>query len=153
MVDGKVVIPGFDLNNRDEIQRVTKCSQRYIPNSYRWIYSRTLDDIGINNNIFGKSAMVFKSWIPKLVATRFQGFKAMGDDFSVKITDDGVTTGQVYDIGRARLFFQYLNLNLLKMTREIYGTLKLNDTGLNKIDELYKKYAKQHKAKTVGKNL
>lgn len=150
MVDGKVVIPGFDLNNRDEIQRVTNVA-RDISRTATGGFT-DFDDIGINNNIFGKSAMVFKSWIPKLVATRFQGFKAMGDDFSVKITDDGVTTGQVYDIGRARLFFQYLNLNLLKMTREIYGTLNLNDTGLNKIDELYKKYAKQHKAKT-GKTL
>tara|TARA_R110002012_G_scaffold155672_4_gene316544 strand:+ start:1720 stop:6597 length:4878 start_codon:yes stop_codon:yes gene_type:complete len=146
MVDGKVVIPGFDLNNRSEVQRLTNIA-RDISRTATGGFT-DFDDISINMNIFGKSAMVFKSWIPKLVATRFQGFKKMGDDFGVEIKDDGTTTGEVYDIGRARLFASFLSLNLVKAYKNIKGTIILDDNGLTKIDELYKKYSKQYEQRT-----
>jgi len=146
LVDGKVVIPGFDLKNRDEVQRLTNIA-RDISRTATGGFT-DFDEISMNMNIFGKSAMVFKSWIPKLVATRFQGFKKMGDDFGVEIKDDGTTTGEVYDIGRARLFASFLSLNVVKMVKDIKGTIKLDDNGLAKIDELYQKYSKQYEQQT-----
>jgi hypothetical protein len=92
--------------------------------------------------------MVFKGWIPKLLDTRFGEFRKVSDDFSVVIDDNGLTTGEKYDIGRVRLFGQFLHLNPLLIIKEINDVLSVNEEGLSKIDALYAKYAESYRKQT-----
>jgi hypothetical protein len=146
LVDGKLEIPGLDLNNRDELQRLTNLTRRISRNA-----TGALSDSDINRmslNVWTKSMLVFKNWIPKLVATRFGVFRKINDDFSIVIDGDGLTDGEKYDIGRVRLFGSFLSLNIIKMASDIINVLEVNDKGLAKLDELYEKYATQYKLRT-----
>lgn len=146
LVDGKVVIPGFDFENYKEVQRLSNLSKRITRNATGGM---TQTDINkMNMNVWTKSMMVFKGWIPKLVDTRFGEFRKVSDDFSVEIDEDGLTTGEKYDIGRARLFGQFLHLNPLMIIKEITDVLSVNEAGLSKIDALYLKYAQSYKLQT-----
>jgi len=99
-------------------------------------------------NIWLKSMMVFKGWIPKLVDTRFGEFRKISDDFSVVIDDDGNITGEKYDIGRIRLFSNFLHVNIFRTIGEINDILSVNENGLLKIDELFLKYAESYRKQT-----
>ena len=103
-------------------------------------------------SIWLNSMMVFKSWIPKLLATRFDHFQQVSDDFSVIIGENGSTEGEKYDIGRVRLWWGFMGLNLIKSATDIINVLYANEQGMEKIDELFVKYAKQYKERT-GKDL
>jgi hypothetical protein len=92
--------------------------------------------------------MVFKGWIPKLLDTRFGEFRKISDDFSVEIDDDGLTTGEKYDIGRVRLFSSFLHFNLLRTISEINDVLSVNEKGILQLDALYQKYAENYKKQT-----
>jgi hypothetical protein len=146
LVDGKVVIPGFDFNNFKEVQRLSTLSRRIARNATGGM---TKEDINkMNMNVWTKSMMVFKGWIPKLLDTRFGEFRKVSDDFSVVIDDDGLTTGEKYDIGRIRLFGQFLHLNPLLIIKDINDVLSVNEAGLSKIDALYAKYAESYRKQT-----
>jgi hypothetical protein len=146
LVDGKVVIPGFDFNNFKEVQRLSSLSKRIARNATGGM---TKEDINkMNMNVWTKSMMVFKGWIPKLLDTRFGEFRKVSDDFSVVIDDNGLTTGEKYDIGRVRLFGQFLHLNPLLIIKEINDVLSVNEAGLSKIDALYIKYAESYRKQT-----
>ncbi len=146
LVDGKVSIPGFDFNNFKEVQRLSSLSKRIARNATGGM---TKEDINkMNMNVWTKSMMVFKGWIPKLLDTRFGEFRKVSDDFSVVIDDDGLTTGEKYDIGRVRLFGQFLHLNPLLIIKEINDVLSVNEAGLSKIDALYVKYAESYRKQT-----
>jgi hypothetical protein len=146
LVDGKVSIPGFDFSNFKEVQRLSTLSKRIARNATGGM---TKEDINkMNMNVWTKSMMVFKGWIPKLLDTRFGEFRKVSDDFSVVIDDNGLTTGEKYDIGRVRLFGQFLHLNPLLIIKEINDVLSVNEEGLSKIDALYVKYAESYKKQT-----
>jgi hypothetical protein len=146
LVDGKVSIPGFDFNNFKEVQRLSSLSKRIARNATGGM---TKEDINkMNMNVWTKSMMVFKGWIPKLLDTRFGEFRKVSDDFSVVIDDNGLTTGEKYDIGRVRLFGQFLHLNPLLIIKEINDVLSVNEAGLSKIDALYVKYAESYRKQT-----
>jgi hypothetical protein len=146
LVDGKVSIPGFDFNNFKEVQRLSALSKRIARNATGGM---TKEDINkMNMNVWTKSMMVFKGWIPKLLDTRFGEFRKVSDDFSVVIDDDGLTTGEKYDIGRVRLFGQFLHLNPLLIIKDINDVLSVNEAGLSKIDALYVKYAESYRKQT-----
>ena len=72
----------------------------------------------MNFSIWTRSMMVFKGWIPKLIDTRFSEFKQTGDAFTTELSEleDGefTTTGEIYDIGRARLFGSLLFPSIFK---------------------------------------
>jgi hypothetical protein len=88
--------------------------------------------------------MVFKGWIPKLVDTRFGEFRKVADDFNVEIGEDGMTTGERYDVGRVRLWAGLLLESIRDRSLNITNILKGNEQGLKKLDELYEKYTDQY---------
>jgi hypothetical protein len=146
LVDGKLEIPGFDLNNFNETYRLSSLAKRISRNATGGM---TQTDVNkMNMNVWSKSMMVFKGWIPKLLDTRFGEFRKVSDDFSVEIDDDGLTTGEKYDIGRVRLFSSFLHFNLIKTVTEINDVLSVNEKGILQIDALYQKYAENFKKQT-----
>jgi hypothetical protein len=146
LVDGKLVIPGFDLNNIDEIQRLTNLTRRISRNATGGLTDADLNRMQMS--IWTKSMMVFKNWIPKLVDTRFGEFRKISDDFSVEIDENGMTTGEKYDVGRIRLFLPFLSINIVKTIKEINDVLSVTENGISKLDALYKQYSENYKKKT-----
>lgn len=144
--DGKLVIPGFDLNNRDEIQNLTNLTRRIARNATGGVADADLNRMQMS--IWTKSMMVFKNWIPKLVDTRFGEFRKISDDFSVEIDENGMTTGEKYDIGRVRLLLPFISFNIVKTIKEINDVISVTDNGISKLDALYNKYAEDYKNKT-----
>ena len=148
--DGKLVIPGFDLSNTDELQRLTNLTRRISRNATGGLADGDVNRMGMS--IWTKSMMIFKNWIPKLVDTRFGEFRKVSDDFSVEISDDGLTTGEKYDIGRIRLFASFLSLNIVKTARQISDIISVNDRGLELLNNMYDEYAEKYQKRT-GKPL
>jgi len=93
-----------------------------------------------NQNVWMRSAMVFKNWIPKLAGTRFSEFRKITDGLSVEIGEDGLTTGEKYDIGRIRLFFGVLGSSIVNQSNDIYNIMVANDKGIEKLDQMFLKY-------------
>ena len=153
--DGKVVVPGLDLKNREELQRLTNLTRTLARNATGGFTD--FDSIKMNMNIWTKSMMVFKGWIPKLVDTRFSEFRKAGDDFTVRVDENGMTTGEKYDIGRVRLFVgNFLHVNLLRSVQELisigaFGN-DITDAGLEKMDQMFEKYSKAYE-ETTGERL
>ena len=148
--DGKLVIPGLDLSNTVELQRLTNLTRRISRNATGNLADSDLNRMGMN--IWTKSMMIFKNWIPKLVDTRFGEFRKVSDDFSVEIGEDGLTTGEKYDIGRIRLFAYVLGTSIRDKSANIYNILSLNEKGLAALDKMYEEFAEQYQKRT-GKPL
>jgi hypothetical protein len=148
--DGKLVIPGLDLSNVKELQRLTNLTRRIARNATGNLADSDLNRMGMN--IWTKSMMVFKNWIPKLLDTRFGEFRKVSDDFSVEIGEDGLTTGEKYDIGRIRLFSMFLSLNIVKTIKQITDVISVNEDGLMLMDKMYEDFAEQYQKRT-GKPL
>tara|TARA_R100000742_G_C4279688_1_gene105374 strand:- start:5402 stop:10270 length:4869 start_codon:yes stop_codon:yes gene_type:complete len=151
--DGKVVVPGLDLKNRVELQRLTNLTRTLARNATGGFTD--FDNIKMNMNIWTKSMMVFKGWIPKLVDTRFSEFRKVGDDFTVRVDEDGMTTGEKYDVGRVRLFLSFLSFNIPRVLRELsgmgIGLGKLDDVGLARIDKSFQDYTEYYESRTGEK--
>ena len=136
--NGKVVIPGLDLNNIKELQKLTSLT-RAISRSATG--GQTEYDTNLaNQNVWMRSAMVFKNWIPKLAGTRFSEFRKVTDGLSVEIGEDGLTTGEKYDIGRIRLFFGVLGSSIINQSNDIYNIMVGNDKGIERLDQMFLKY-------------
>jgi len=148
--NGKLVIPGLDLTNITEIQRLSNLTRRISRNATGGLADSDVNRMSMN--IWTRSMMVFKNWIPKLVDTRFGEFRKVSDDFSVEIDEDGMTTGEKYDVGRIRLFSNFLSINIIKMATDISDVIAANDRGLKIVDDLYVKYAEAYR-KSTGKEL
>ncbi len=146
MEDGKLVIPGFDLSNRNEIQRLTKLTREISTNATGGINSANTNRAQMN--IWFKSAMVFKSWIPGLAFTRFDHLRKISDDFSVRINEDGTTEGERYDIGRLRLFAYVLGTTITQQSNNILNIINLNDKGLIELDRMFEKFAEEYFQRT-----
>ena len=140
--DGKLVVPGLDLNNRQELQRLTNVARTIARTATGG--QTEFDNLRINMNIWTRSLMVFKGWIPKLVDTRFGEFRKVTDDFNVEIGEDGMTTGERYDVGRVRLWAGLLLESIRDRSLNITNILQGNEQGLKKLDELYEKYTDQY---------
>tara|TARA_R100000951_G_scaffold34914_2_gene29602 strand:+ start:4269 stop:11306 length:7038 start_codon:yes stop_codon:yes gene_type:complete len=141
--DGKLVIPGLDLTNREELQRLTTVAREIARTATGG--ATEFDNIRANMNVWTKSFMVFKGWIPKLALTRFGEFRKVADNFSVEIDADGLTTGERYDLGRAKMFFgDFTSFIIIPKIKTIIDTLKVTEAGIEKINEMFDKYQKQH---------
>lgn len=146
MEDGKLVIPGFDLSNREQIQRLTKLTRTISTNATGGINAQNVNRAQMN--IWFKSAMVFKSWIPGLAFTRFDHLKKVSDDFSVTINADGMTEGERYDIGRLRLFAYVLGSSIVQQSNNILNIINLNEKGLVEIDKMFDKFGEEYFQRT-----
>ena len=147
--NGKLVIPGLDLNNREEIQRLTTLARTISRNA-----TGGLSDADINKmsmSIWTKSMMIFRNWIPKLADTRFSEFRKVSDDFSVRVNDKGEIEGESYDIGRLRLLGHVFMNSLSKATNDITNILVMNDKGVVAIDQMYEDFAKKYEDQTGQK--
>lgn len=144
--NGKLVIPGFDMDNRDEIQRLTRLTRRLSRNATGGLSDSDLNLMSMN--IWTKSMMIFKSWIPKLVETRFGKFRKITDDFSIVINEDGTTEGEKYDIGRVRLFGLLLGMSVRDRALHITNILKVNDKGVLALDKMYENFALKYEQRT-----
>jgi hypothetical protein len=147
--DDKLVIPGLDLNNYKEIDRLTKLSRRISRNA-----TGGMSDSDINRmsmSVWGRSMMVFKNWIPKLVDTRFGELRKISDDFSTTIDEDGLTEGEKYDIGRVRLWWGVLTSSINDKSFNVLNILQVNDKGLLLLDKMYLEYAEAYEKRTGEK--
>ena len=144
--DGKLVIPGLDLNNRTELQRLTNLTRRISRNA-----TGGLSDGDINRmsmSIWTKSMMLFKNWIPKLTDTRFSEFRKVSDDFSVRINEDGIAEGEKYDVGRIRLLASVMASSFQDKANNLMNIMKMNDAGIEKLNKMYEEYREQYENET-----
>jgi len=150
LVDGKLNIPGLDMSDHNELNRLTRLTRRISRKATGGVSDSDRNQASMS--IWLNSMMVFKSWIPKLLATRFDHFQQVSDDFSVIVGEDGTTEGEKYDIGRVRLWWGFMGFNLIKSIQDITNVLYAKEHGMEKLDELFIKYTKQYKERT-GKDL
>ena len=144
--DGKLVIPGLDLNNTAELQRLTNLTRRISRNATGGMSDSDLNRMGMN--IWTKSMMVFKNWIPKLVDTRFSELRRVSDDFSVTIDEDGISEGDKYDIGRVRLWAYVVGTSIRDRSSNIYNILSMNDKGIAALDKMYEEFSEKYEKRT-----
>jgi hypothetical protein len=146
LVDGKLVVPGLNLKNYKEVERLKNLTRYISRQATGGMSDSDLNRAGMS--IWSKSMMVFKGWIPKLVDTRFGEFRKVGDDFSVIIDENGLTTGEKYDIGRVRLFASFLSFNIIKTISNINDIIQVNENGVLQLDAMYEKFAEDYKKRT-----
>jgi hypothetical protein len=146
MEDGKLVIPGLDLNNRDELQRLTALTRRISRNATGGLSDGDINKMSMS--IWTKSMMLFKNWIPKLTDTRFSEFRKVSDDFSVEIGEDGIPMGEKYDIGRIRLLSSVIVSSFQDKANNVLNILKMNDEGIKKLDKMYEEYRAEYENST-----
>ena len=144
--DGKLTIPGLDLNNTVELQRLTNLTRRISRNATGGMSDSDINRMGMN--IWTKSMMVFKNWIPKLVDTRFSELRRVSDDFSVTIDDDGISEGDKYDIGRVRLWAYVIGTSIRDKSSNIYNILSMNDKGIAALDKMYEDFGEKYEKRT-----
>lgn len=144
--NGKLVIPGLDLTNRDELQRLTNLSRRIARNATGGMSDGDINRMSMS--IWTKSMMIFKNWIPKLADTRFSEFRKIADDFSVRINEDGISEGQKYDIGRIRLLAYVLSDGIFTGVRNLNNILALNQAGLDRLDVMLEDFREKYEAET-----
>ena len=147
--DGKLVIPGLDLNNRSEIQRLTTLTRRISRNATGGLTDGDINRMSMS--IWTKSMMLFKNWIPKLTDTRFSEFRRVSDDFSVEIGEDGIPIGEKYDIGRIRLLASVIGSSFKDKQTNLLNIISMNDDGIKKLNDMYEEYAAEYQASTGQK--
>lgn len=96
--------------------------------------------------------MLFKNWIYPLYTTRFGEFRKVADGFSVEVTDEGMTDGEKYDVGRMRMVFHVLGNAIRDKAGSISDILQANEKGIEAMDKLFMDYAADFKKRT-GRNL
>lgn len=144
--DGELVIPGLDLNNKTEIQRLTNLTRRISRNATGGMSDGDINRMSMS--IWTKSMMIFKNWIPKLADTRFSEFRKVSDDFSVTIDEDGIPQGEKFDIGRIRLLMYVLGTSIQDKSTNLLNIMAMNDAGIEKLQQYYEEFAKQYEEET-----
>lgn len=144
--NGKLVIPGLDLSNTKEIDRLTNLTRSIARTSTHGRTSADINQFGMN--VWTNSMQVFKTWIPKLMISRFQHFEKVGDDFNVTIDDNGHTDGERYDIGRFRLFMYVMSKNITGKATNIINLLSANEKGVETLNQMYEDFARDYKQRT-----
>jgi hypothetical protein len=134
--NGEFVIPGVNRKSegvvdlRRKVQALTKAA----------LGNLSEDDIRlINLNIYGKSFMVFKNWIPRLADVRF-------GDLKYNVASDA------YEWGRARMVFRIMSEDLIKGISRLKDSLQGNEKGVDYMRQLFDKKKAQYKEET-GKDL
>jgi hypothetical protein len=145
MEGDKLIIPGLDLNNKREIQKLGLLSRRISEAATGSTSKENMNRMGMS--IWTASMMVFKRWIPKLADTRFSEFKKVANDFSVEFGEDGIH-GESYDIGRIRLLGSVLGKAIMDRSNHIRNILIMNDAGIAELDRMFYEYSQEFKKRT-----
>lgn len=144
--NGKLVIPGLDTSNTTEIQRLTDLTRRLSRAATGGMSDGDINKMSMN--IWTRSMMVFKNWIPKLADTRFSEFRKTSDDFSTQIDENGMSIGDTYDIGRLRLFSIVMGMAIRDRALHISNIIQGNEQGIKALDEMYEEFAEKYKKRT-----
>jgi len=131
----KFVIPGVDrmsdsvIDLRRKVQQLSKDAMGNLSE----------DDVRlINMNILGKSFMVFKNWIPRLVDTRFGGLKYNA-------------ASDAYEWGRTRMMFSVLLDRQLMTFKGLKGLILGNEDGAELMRKSFEKRAEKYELETGRK--
>jgi len=134
--NNEFVIPGVErmsnsvLDVRRKVQQLSKDAMGNLSE----------DDVRlINMNILGKSFMVFKNWIPRLVDVRFGGLKYNA-------------ASDAYEWGRTRMMMSVLQDNLFTNFDGLLGLITGNDRGVELMRQSFEKRAEKYKLET-GRDL
>jgi len=132
IVDGEFVIPGIDRKSKSVIKL------------RRTIQSLSKDALGnlsdddlrkINMTVYGKSFMIFKNWIPRLVDVRFGNIKYN-------------SASDAYEWGRMRTVYRVLSEDLVKSLGNLRNSLLGNEKGVEFLRQLYEKKKEEYKKDT-----
>jgi hypothetical protein len=141
VIDGKFVIPGVDQKSdsvvalRRKVQQVSKDA----------LGNLSEDDVRmINMSVYGKSFMVFKNWIPRLVDVRMGGLKYN-------------SASDAYEWGRTRMVFKVLTdefsiTNPVSGLGKLYNSLTGNEKGIDYLRNMFEKKRSEYESET-GKTL
>ena len=134
--NGDLVIPGVDRKSESVIELRRKVQQL----SKDALGNLTEDDIrNINQNIYGKSFMLFKNWIPRLVDVRLGNLKYN-------------SASDAYEWGRMRNVFRIISEDVLGMIGNLSNSMQANDEGVEFMRKLYEKKKQEYETET-GKEL
>ena len=144
--DGKLVIPGLDLTDSKQVQPLTELARRITRKATGSLSNNDVNRMSMN--IWTKSMMVFKNWIPDLADSHFSELRRTGDDFSVTINEDGIAEGEQYTIGRLRLLGYVLGTSIRDRSMNLINIMQMNAKGLEKLDEYYEDFARKYEERT-----
>jgi len=126
--DGRFVIPGVDrmsdsvLDVRRKVQQLSKDAMGNLSE----------DDLrAINMNIIGKSFMVFKNWIPRLIDVRLGNLKYN-------------SASEAYEWGRMRMITSLLYDNASSGLDGLWGLISGNEKGMEIIKQSFEKKNEEH---------
>ena len=141
VIDDKFVIPGVDQKSDSVIELRRKVQQV----SKDALGNLSEDDLRmINMSVYGKSFMVFKNWIPRLVDVRMGNLKYN-------------SASDAYEWGRTRMVFKVLTdefsiTNPFSGLGKLYGSLTGSEKGIEHIREMFEKKKNEYESDT-GKTL
>lgn len=134
--NGRFVIPGVDrlsnsvLDVRRKVQQLSKDAMGNLSE----------DDLrAINMNIIGKSFMVFKNWIPRLIDVRLGNLKYNA-------------ASEAYEWGRMRMIMSVIYENFTSNLDGLTGLVTGSDKGMELIRKSFEKKNEEHFRET-GENL
>jgi len=134
--DGEFIIPGVDKKDESVVELRRKVQQV----SKDALGNLSEDDLRmINLNIYGKSFMLFKNWIPRLVDVRLGNIKYN-------------SASDAYEWGRMRNVFRVISEDLLGSINNLTNSLQGNDKGVEFMRKLYEKKKQEYETET-GKPL
>jgi len=141
IIDGNFVIPGVDQKSNSVIELRRKVQQV----SKDALGNLSEDDVRmINMSVYGKSFMVFKNWIPRLVDVRMGGLK-----FN--------SASDAYEWGRTRMVMKVLTdefsiTNPVSGLGKLYNSLTGNEKGVEYMIQMFEKKRIEYENET-GKTL
>ena len=136
ITNGKLEIPGVERSS-DSVLELRRKVQALSKDA---LGNLSEDDIRkINLNIYGKSFMLFKNWIPRPADVRFGNLK-----FN--------SASDAYEWGRMRNVFRIMSEDLRHSLTNLYNTLQANEKGVDFMRQLYEKKKADYEADT-GKEL
>lgn len=132
IVDNEFVIPGVDRKS-DSVVKLRRNVQQLTKDA---LGNLSEDDLRkINMTIYGKSFMVFKNWIPRLVDVRMGNLKYNN-------------ASDAYEWGRMRMAFRILSEDLIGSVGNLYNSLVANEKGVAFMRELFEKKSTDYKNDT-----
>lgn len=136
LVGNEFVIPGVEQKSQSVVELRRKVQQI----SKNALGNLSEDDLRkANMTIYGKSFMVFKNWIPRLVDVRTGNMKYN-------------SASDAYEWGRMRMVFNVISEDIFKSLGRLRNSLIANEKGVEYMREMFEKKKAAYKLDT-GKDL